>query len=1208
MFVMMGVVYDIPSLLTYKLFFFLPSLRTPFFLFLAGFDLFYFPFQEEVDSFCIVLGMAGSGGGVLLEPLRQALGVLYANSGRLSDAEKQQVEGQLEEFKRRPDAWEQCLFFIKETQDPYVLFFAASVFEGTIATKWSQIPEASRVRVRGGLINFLMARHSAIPRFVLNKMVKVVVDIGKVDWPERYPDFFNHVMHTASDVRMYTFGLSLFKVMVEEFSTVGRNSVSVTGKRQKQLKQLLLQQIPTMITKINELFVQFRNVRISNNSDNGQMQDLFKCYEMLIETFQLLVNVPTSLEQRKLLFDGTMTTHLISLITECPLHPCSAHAISAVTTLVSNTYFPGELEGLVFKVTTEMLTSVGNIWQLRSAAKIHEQNEIFFPQMTEFWKALIRYHLRRFEGNATFPMEQFLGLMFEYTFSQPSAEALLEALEPWNMVLDHVVDNSSGSPGAAGGAGPGGFISLYMAGLDSFGKRLVDYILYAKSGATLMKLDSESYGDLEDWADQGDSPGKAFDGGEVRRNHGKSLLPHARCEVEVYIAHCADSIKKLMEVDSLAQSMMSSLLPTLSNAISVYRAAVFPNGQLASALVMSPQINALVDDLTSIVFCFSCGVDCLTTSFAQMLETSVQAFSALIQLGNELLQNRLYTIGHCLTKLSVSIVECLVSFGGWLQTFLEARNAGGLPQKLVPLAGTLCEQAGQLVLAGLNADISPPPEEILNCSVSFFRTMVFVVGPTKMDAPTLHRAFDNIWDVASKLPSTIKEKTAVMASDKMLLALDVAHCNDLGLQSAFNVYQQRMAPVFGRVEQICQQAIYNRNNNPSATPFCLDRGGLANFRECLRQIKAICVAIARRVTKEKLFVSKIFSPLIAQFGIVLNLCLLPVEHRSRHGASGGNSVHRSVSGISAAKDILAVFECSTVSLSAQFGVDVVHQMISGLVDIFMVNSQNAQNSPQGGSSLTGELMSALQKGSTMGSLLIQNLMNFLCVVMTERKKTFHRLHGKVYDLVLGTLAPVIMHGPSVNFVDLELAIYKFCRTALVHHWRTFVSANMDGGEFRNDAKKAVCMSMFEIVLKSFERGGQAPESFQYNLITLEEANKYNRLYDSPAFQSVLARHFYFNLLSVLCSGGQDLLSAEVMKTLHNMASANYKYFRVNILPALLNEMMAKAHSGANAGGVTPEEVSLLLESFCADNDRPDLFTFSTNVANFVSLKRRCDSS
>ena len=79
-----------------------------------------------------------------------------------------------------------------------------------------------------------------------------------------------------------------------------------------------------------------------------------------------------------------------------------------------------------------------------------------------------------------------------------------------------------------------------------------------------------------------------------------------------------------------------------------------------------------------------------------------------------------------------------------------------------------------------------------------------------------------------------------------------------------------------------------------------------------RQIKAICEAIVRRHTKEKLFVCKIFSPLIAQFGAVLNLCLLPVEHRRRQVANGsGTTVHRSVSGIAAAKDILAVFESST---------------------------------------------------------------------------------------------------------------------------------------------------------------------------------------------------------------------------------------------------------------------------------------------------------
>ena len=80
--------------------------------------------------------MMSSSSESLLEPLRQTLNVLYSNSGRLTDIEKQQVEGQLENFKQRTDSWEHCLHFLKQTQDPYVLFFAATVFEGTIARKW----------------------------------------------------------------------------------------------------------------------------------------------------------------------------------------------------------------------------------------------------------------------------------------------------------------------------------------------------------------------------------------------------------------------------------------------------------------------------------------------------------------------------------------------------------------------------------------------------------------------------------------------------------------------------------------------------------------------------------------------------------------------------------------------------------------------------------------------------------------------------------------------------------------------------------------------------------------------------------------------------------------------------------------------------------------------------------------------------------------
>ena len=47
-------------------------------------------------------------------------------------------------------------------------------------------------------------------------------------------------------------------------------------------------------------------------------------------------------------------------------------------------------------------------------------------------------HLRRFEGNAQFPMLDFLSLLLKYTFKQPSSEGFFNCLDIWTIFLDYL--------------------------------------------------------------------------------------------------------------------------------------------------------------------------------------------------------------------------------------------------------------------------------------------------------------------------------------------------------------------------------------------------------------------------------------------------------------------------------------------------------------------------------------------------------------------------------------------------------------------------------------------------------------------------------------------------------------------------------------------------------------------------------------------------
>lgn len=68
-----------------------------------------------------------------VEALKLLLGELQDPT--ISQERLQQIEAELTDFKEQPDSWQQCVDFVKITDDPDVLWFAHSVFVRDHVTK-----------------------------------------------------------------------------------------------------------------------------------------------------------------------------------------------------------------------------------------------------------------------------------------------------------------------------------------------------------------------------------------------------------------------------------------------------------------------------------------------------------------------------------------------------------------------------------------------------------------------------------------------------------------------------------------------------------------------------------------------------------------------------------------------------------------------------------------------------------------------------------------------------------------------------------------------------------------------------------------------------------------------------------------------------------------------------------------------------------------
>ena len=67
-------------------------------------------------------------------------------------------------------------------------------FQKLINHQWVGLEAADKMEIRTVLNTFLLEKHNSLESFLRNKLVKLVVDIGRLDWPHFYPDFFSSIL------------------------------------------------------------------------------------------------------------------------------------------------------------------------------------------------------------------------------------------------------------------------------------------------------------------------------------------------------------------------------------------------------------------------------------------------------------------------------------------------------------------------------------------------------------------------------------------------------------------------------------------------------------------------------------------------------------------------------------------------------------------------------------------------------------------------------------------------------------------------------------------------------------------------------------------------------------------------------------------------------------------------------------------------------
>uniref|UniRef100_A0A671RZ54 Exportin-6-like n=1 Tax=Sinocyclocheilus anshuiensis TaxID=1608454 RepID=A0A671RZ54_9TELE len=392
---------------------------------------------------------------------------------------KREIEELLNSFAGQPGSWRHCLYFLSNSRNEYVMMYSLTVFENLVNKMWVGVASEDKAELRSCLPKLLLSQHALLPFFIRNKLCKVIVDIGRQDWPMFYHDFFSNTLQLVQSPSLAPLGLVLLKMTSEEL-VCPREDLSVA--RKEELKKLLLDQIPTvlnLLTGILETVWDKHSVTATTPppSPTSRESDLLYAPRACVlagDSTPMVLEAESgalcllALECLAHLFSwiplsSSITPALLASIFHFARFGCGGHgrtgqmvghaeraklgvmAMNCINELMCKNCVPVDFEEFLLRMFQQTFYLLQRLTNTHSHTNTHtiksrlqELDESYMEKFTDFLRLFVSVHLRRIESNAQFPLVEFLALLFKYTFNQPSHEGYLACLDICSIFLDYL--------------------------------------------------------------------------------------------------------------------------------------------------------------------------------------------------------------------------------------------------------------------------------------------------------------------------------------------------------------------------------------------------------------------------------------------------------------------------------------------------------------------------------------------------------------------------------------------------------------------------------------------------------------------------------------------------------------------------------------------------------------------------------------------------
>ncbi|CAL8273014.1 unnamed protein product [Lota lota] len=1107
---------------------------------------------------------------------------------------KREIEELLNNFAQQTGAWRHCLFFLSNTRNEYVMMYSLTVFENLVNKQWLGVASQDKMEIRNCLPKLLLAQHKVMPYFIRNKLCKVIVDIGRQDWPMFYHDFFTNTLQLIQSPGLASLGLVLLKTTSEELACP-REDLSVS--RRDELRKLLLEQVPTvlgLLTGILETYWDKHNVMATTpppSPTSGEDVELLGSLFQGSQYSKLLCQPMAELDQD--------SHQLCCLVLECLAHLFSWIPLSTSITptlLASIFHFARFGCDLRTKAKPDPFISSSS----SNGQPPSNRDGRSLPQSADSKQDRARLGVLAMtcvnelvsKNCVPLDFEEYLLRMFQQTFfllqrltrenNAHTVKGRLQELD--ECYLEKFTDFLRL------------FVSVHLRRIESSPQFPIVEFLALLFKYTFNQPNHEGYfACLEIWtvfldflttkiksrlADRESILNRYKDAlglllrevlnriqfrynqAQLEELDDETLDDDQQTEWQRYLRQSLEVVAKVMEL--LPSHAFTTLFPILQENLDVYlglQQFIVTTGTVRRLNISAEndcrRLHCSLRDLSSLLQAVGrLSEYFIGDVFAARFNDALAVVERLVEVTCYGSQSSLYDLETAvpsvlkpdLIDVHAQALAALQAYSHWLAQFyseVQRQNQ----TRFMSLITSAVDASSPL----LNPKV---PEKLLLSACHLLVSMASTVRPVFLvSLPAVQSTFRLITENnAPGLPPEAHMLVCRALSNMLLLPWP-------SLPESEQQWQTRSSSHANLVAALTQD--YRTLRGTTSLP--QRSAELVNMKAVMQQTLPVLREVVDSISGESTKSRQICYQSL-QESVQVSLALFPVFIQQPDVTD----------------EMLSFFLTLFQALRVQMGVPFTGQIIHTFLSMF-TREQLAS--------------SILQEGSA-GCRVVQKFLKILQVVVQEPGQAFKPFLPNILSLCMEQVYPIVAERSSP---DIKAEMFELLYQVLHQNWRYFFKTSVLASVQRGAAEDTMeNEAQFTAAMQAFGQSFLQPDIhiFKQNVCYLEALNSKHKLYHRKLFRTSMLFHFINVLLQVLLHKSHDLLQEEITLAVYNMAAVDFDAFYSGFMPEFLT----------GCQGVDSNQRTVLARNFKLERDLPSFTQSVHRLVNDLRYYRLCNSS